>query len=507
MAHALAQLGPIFAAFGRYLSTRVDLLPLQSCMALGSIPDCGEATPRAVVRDLVAKVLPHPQTPGFAYFEEEPIASRLLVQQHRAILQDGTAVQVTLVHPAVCQQIEGEMEHLQALRPVLAFRDHVDQPFEAVIKDFQRWLAWHTHLGDMATSLDELTQGLQSGGKLSVPTVHRHLCSPHMLTLTDVPGPTLAAILALFNQPDPTSHARANTLLHTCGMRPHDLADLLCRVWWHQVLLGQLCPTALCLDDIVILPDQRLALTSGRFIKLTTDAKQNLWTYMMAVSADEPDSACTAILKETIANASLDIDELRDRFREVVPFRDSEWPHSSDENLLIEYLLVHWRLLAERSLRLSPDALGFYQGLFQMATAIQRLPVNSDPFRNGLRDVQTFSLVSQFHDMIQLDQFQDNLGQYADVMLTLPQKLYRLLKYVEADQSSLKQQTYLNQYRQCEKNKSSAFISLLFLLISVTVLSRVFTTHHIMEDWLDTASTVVFIILAALLFRVSSLRH
>src|SRR5688500_17763493 len=42
---ALIELGPVFAAFGRYLSSRIDLLPRRECLELAAIGDGAEALP------------------------------------------------------------------------------------------------------------------------------------------------------------------------------------------------------------------------------------------------------------------------------------------------------------------------------------------------------------------------------------------------------------------------------------------------------------------------------
>src|SRR4051812_29671706 len=45
MRAALVAIGPVFAAFGRYLSTRVDLLPRRDCAELAAIEDRDPAAP------------------------------------------------------------------------------------------------------------------------------------------------------------------------------------------------------------------------------------------------------------------------------------------------------------------------------------------------------------------------------------------------------------------------------------------------------------------------------
>ena len=50
---ALTRMGPVFQAFGRYLSTRFDLLSLDQCEQLALLPEPGNASqPAAVARVL-----------------------------------------------------------------------------------------------------------------------------------------------------------------------------------------------------------------------------------------------------------------------------------------------------------------------------------------------------------------------------------------------------------------------------------------------------------------------
>src|SRR5690242_3558686 len=51
---ALARLGPVFASFGRYLSSRLDLLPAPHRAALAALAPGVRPLPAAAVRHLIA---------------------------------------------------------------------------------------------------------------------------------------------------------------------------------------------------------------------------------------------------------------------------------------------------------------------------------------------------------------------------------------------------------------------------------------------------------------------
>src|SRR5262249_9345791 len=86
---ALTDLGPIFAAFGIYLSSRADLFPVKDCLELAGIADEATPSPPHLVRELIDIELGFLPANGFAAFDEKPFESRLLFQSHIARLFSG----------------------------------------------------------------------------------------------------------------------------------------------------------------------------------------------------------------------------------------------------------------------------------------------------------------------------------------------------------------------------------------------------------------------------------
>src|SRR5687767_1354217 len=79
---ALSDLGPIFSSFGRYLATRVDLLPAADCLELETIQDHATPMPYTDVAQLIRIGCSPDEV--FLSFENEPFESRLLHQLHHA---------------------------------------------------------------------------------------------------------------------------------------------------------------------------------------------------------------------------------------------------------------------------------------------------------------------------------------------------------------------------------------------------------------------------------------
>ena len=64
------------------------------------------------------------------------------------------------------------------------------------------------------------------------------------------------------------------------------------------------------------LPNKQIAFTGGEFARLPSDAKKNLWQYLIATSTEDPDKACSCLLGEMMQEGRpFNEEELRHRFR------------------------------------------------------------------------------------------------------------------------------------------------------------------------------------------------
>src|SRR6185503_3108506 len=113
---ALSDLGPIFSSFGRYLATRVDLLPAADCVELEAIPDVATPMSYANVRELIMSQIGCAPEEAFLSFESKPFESRLLHQFHHArLLQNDMPVVVKLVHAEAASELLCDVELLELI--------------------------------------------------------------------------------------------------------------------------------------------------------------------------------------------------------------------------------------------------------------------------------------------------------------------------------------------------------------------------------------------------------
>ncbi len=502
---ALESLGPVFSSFGIYLSSRVDLLPVDACLDLALIVHQVETTPISAVRQLIAQEFGCPVEEIYAAFAEVPFESRLMFQSHHALLENGTAVTVKIVHSEWQDQFEFDIELLALLKFAFSNEDRGSIPIENAITEFRHTLEEQIDLVQEIKAYEELAQDAEDFELLRVPLVFKDLCSSKLITIEQLPGLSLEDIIALFDRRRSGEHVTTSVASADPGLDANDLARRLCVVWMRQLLLGSWFPVELHPAKIVLLANKQIAFTGGEFARLPSDAKKNLWHYLIATSTEDPDKACSCLLGEMMQERRpFDEEELRHRFRGIVPFRDGGWSTDEDSRSLAEYLFVHWKLMSERGLRPQLHLLAFYRGLFQTAAHARRLAPYSDLLLAGLQEVRTLEMLAQLRDMLRLSQLSDSLDSYAAMMMGLPQKLDEVLTLVAESSARVKLQGTGAAGHRRQQNSSAVMVALLLVLGAFAMLSHHLAASGIAGAWFDSISAVIFVLLGALLLRAAS---
>jgi ubiquinone biosynthesis protein len=508
LCEALESLGPVFSSFGIYMSSRVDLLPVEVCLDLAMIADRAEATPIRTVHELIDREFACSYEEEYAVFEESPFESRLTFQSHHAWLKNGEAVTVKVFHPEFEEQVTRDVKLLPLLKGAFTGEAQINLPIEKAIDDFQHALYWQMNLLHEVKAFDDLTRDAEDFEMLRVPIVHKHLCSSRVSTIEHVPGVNFEDIKVSFDENELGAHAPIGGAPGSMGLALNDCARRLCIVWLRQALLGSRFPVELHSGNIAVLANKQIVFTGGESTKLPSDAKKNLWNYLVATSAEDPDRACSYLLREMVKEGrSLNEDELRHRFREIVPFRDGGWSRNGESSSLAEHLFIHWKLASERGLRPHFHLLCFYRGLFQTAALARRLAPRCDPLLEGLQDVRTMAMLAEVREMMGLQQFRENLDKYTSMMMELPQRLDEVLTLVTENSTRLKLQAMRGAGYRGQKNSSAVVFALLFVLAAVVLVSHHLAVSEVTGVWGDRISAVVFVLIGALLLRAVTGPH
>jgi ubiquinone biosynthesis protein len=479
---AFSELGPIFSSFGRYLATRVDLLPAADCLELENIAD--DATPMSIrdVDELMEREIGCAPEAAFLFFESEPFESRLLYQLHCAsLLENGRRVVVKLVRPEVAPQLLCDLELIESIAPVIEGPKH-SAIYKAAVADFALVLRQQLDLTHEAKALETLRRDVQDFELLRVPEVLNELSTTSMLTVEHVPSRDHGGLL-----------------------NRQAVARLFCSAWLRQALLSHVFPVEPCATNVAVISDRQVAFTGGVFSSLPAESQSNFWNYLIASAAESPDQACSHFLKEMRREGANGNDEdLRHRFRQVVPFRDSGWYSDDDKNRLVEHLVVHWQAATECGYVPSPQMSCLCRGLFAIARVAQELSPETDPLLEGLQEARLLESAARMREMLSLQRLGDHVDQYAAMMMAMPQRLDQMLNLGPEGSTRLKLHVPETASHRRQKNSVAVMTAMLLLLTAVAFALPRVTSVLVGTDWAGRINAVAFIGCGALLLLATS---
>jgi ubiquinone biosynthesis protein len=470
---ALPELGPVFCAFGRYLSSRADLLPEAECQVLATVPDGTVPLAPATVRGLLVQELGRPVEESYAGFDPLPSVSTLAFQDHRAQLAGGEPVVVRLVRPDLPELLTRDLGLLPLLAEAFGPEAADGVWLGAAAEDFAAAIAAVADLPRQAASLATLAQdGEASGLGLCVPRAVPAASTPGVLTCEDLQG-----------QPLPASG---------------ELATRLCQAWLRQVGFGSVFPFDFRDGDLQILADHRIAWSGEAFAALPPGARESLWEYLLAAAAQDPERVCAALTREMDGGPADGLGRLLNRLRQVVPFRDGGWGARDD---LAGYLFLHWRCAAAEGYRPRPHLIAFYRGLAQLAAQSRRLAPESDALREGLERARLAAGLGDVMRLLDREEMKQILGTYAATMLAMPQRLNEALTLAAEGRVTVKLEMVDPPEERRRKNSFTAALAILLAMAAVILLAQYLASAGGLGSWVERLGAVLLGVLGVLLFR------
>jgi len=397
LCQALTGLGPVFASFGRYLASRVDLLPRRTRTELAAIPDEGTALPFATVAALIQRQLGAPPDRLFFEFHKTPFAVGSWTERHLAWLAPGVPAMVTIVRPEAAEELDADLPLLALLAPWI---DLPDRLLTAAVADFGVTLRRRLDQTLQAASLTTLAADARNGGEFDAPACYRDHCAPNILTVERLVGETL--------------EERADA--------GEALARRLTGAWLRQALTGSVVPFDLSLRDIVMVED-RLVLMAAGFEPHVSAEHGRFAAYLGAVAGDDPDSAANWILEGSATGSRVE-EELRRLLRQAVPFREGEW---SGDDRLSEHVLVQWRVARDAGCPVTPHHQHLYRGLHDVAHIANGLAPDTDALLGALEDLRLRIGVAQAGHFLDPRNLSATLEGAIQQLVELPQKLDAVL--------------------------------------------------------------------------------
>ena len=475
MCRVLESLGPVFSSFGLYLASRVDLFSGRDCLEFAEIRDTAEPLSPDVVVAVIQRELGRPLEDLFTSLQVAPFESRLLFQKHHARLKDGRNVTIKIARVEKEEQLIQDLDLLPLLKFALgSISTHA--AVDSAIDDFPFTLSKKIDLTHEANGLEALSRNAETFGILSHVSIEHRLCTRKILTVECLPGTSLAELLT-----------------RCSAAEAEDLARRLCVMWLRQALHSSVFPVEISPADVVVLPGRQIGVTGGVFANLPEDSRSNLWSYLIAAAGDSPNQACALLIRELKKGQESSSDsELQQRFRQVVPFRDTDWAG----DFFADHLFVQWKLAHEHGYLPRQSLPSFFRGLYLVAQLARQLSPERDAFAQALEDVRLITRMEWFKDMLGPDQFGRQMNQYAALMMELPQRLDEALTLVAEGRTQMRER----HERRGRQNSSVMMVALVVVLGAFVLLVQ----HASVVTWNDSLKALVFVVLGACVLRLAS---
>ncbi len=483
---ALEGFGPLFQAFGRYLSSRIDMLPLSDCLELAKIRTSTVSTANEVIREILKKETAGSTEKISLPIDEPPFRQSLIHQWHRATLLEDKPVTVKVLRPEIEESFHRDSALLATLKNVVVTgQDGKKINLAVAVEDFTDSLPRQMDLRNEASALTDLAETLEEDEGLQAPELLPHLCSQRVVVMEPLSARSLAEWLNVFE--DETRGA--------------ELARRLCLAWLSQALMSGICIEGPMMENLSVLPDDVFVITGGSFTRIKDETRKNLLDYLTAVAREQPDRACDLLLGETSESGDPDIrEDLQSRFRQGEPFRLGSICEAYAGRRLADNLFVQWRLAHQVGVRPRPELLAFYRGFFDLERAARRFAQRRDPFGEALGDVRVISAAVRLREQLGPSRLRSNVERFLPLMGDLLQKMDELSPLV-------KQGRLRMNFEAGDRNEGGTahtltwtfVVGLLFLLVSVAVIARRLTSVQLAGVSVEGLAALGFAGLAAVL--------
>lgn len=182
------EMGGVLIKLGQFLSTRIDLLPVEVIHELAGLQDRVAPAPLEAVVLQIEKDFSRPISDIFPVFAQATIGSASLAQAHEARLPDQTTVVVKVLRPGIDVLVATDLAVMKQVCRWLNRFDHIRSRMnlDQLMKEFT---ATTLEELDMLAEMENLVRfaaDFKDDPQVYVPVVYASHCAPRTLTLENV---------------------------------------------------------------------------------------------------------------------------------------------------------------------------------------------------------------------------------------------------------------------------------------------------------------------------------
>jgi ubiquinone biosynthesis protein len=308
---ALTELGTTYIKFGQMLSLRPDVVGEDLAEELSQLQAKVPADLPGVAQRNAEAQLGGPVTGLYGTFDAEPFASGSVAQVHRAILVDGTAVAVKILHDGAADKVREDLELMQAL----AAHVEAEDPELALLRptilvdEFAAMMRAAVDLHEELSNLQRFRQNFADESDVVIPEPYPELSRQNVLTM------------AMINGEPFTDRAS----VEASGWDVEALVRRAADVYLEMIFRDGLYHADPHPGNFLLPDGEHLALLDfGDVGRLSSQRRQQLETMVIAVGTRDVDSLIDIVVELTTPPPDVDLVRLR----------------ASIETWLTRYLLV-----------------------------------------------------------------------------------------------------------------------------------------------------------------------
>jgi predicted unusual protein kinase regulating ubiquinone biosynthesis (AarF/ABC1/UbiB family) len=470
----LSRLGPVFSHLGRYLGSRPDSFRPEHCLHLRQTGSVSMLSAEAL-QPYFADFFPEAMPPWILNLREDAGRSDHLIHVYRWRTQ--REISFRLVNPKFA-------EAWPADRLTLPFVEHPARklwpaaPFGQIISQFERCvergLDLEREIQCLAYFESHQQQPAAAHPRFVLPQIADEFCCPGMVAIRE---PSLAVGSHPLHEQkyeDETGESSKPTPAQL------DVTRLLCLTWLHHALKFSWFPESPAVANVAVTATRQIACLGGSIASLDREIQDVLFQYLGAVASNRPDEAAELLLTvfRRRKNAT-DFETVRDRFRQLVAFRDGGWGRIGQQESFAEYVLIQWRIATESGYEAPEGLVPFVRSFWEIAAISHAVAPQRDVLRDTLDEFRWIVAFDKLRGLFTPANLASHGQEWINLMMEMPEKLNTIASHTRSQEAA--GETFAK--GSAPKNQWPAVLAHAFVLGSITLLLVKLAEVGVVGEW------------------------
>lgn len=293
--HAIRMKG-VLIKVGQFLSTRVDIMPVEYTDKLSELQDRVPPVPYSVIAFRILKDLERPVEQIFSSFSQEPIAAASFGQVHEALLKDGRHVAVKVQYPDIERVVREDLKAIRfGLKLLKLYIKNVE--LSTVYQEMSRHLLEELDYIQEGRNAEEIRRRLASNHRILVPQIYWEYCTDKVLTMEFLEGEKITDFARRTSDPS----------------LKRSIAELLISVYWKQILVDGFFHADPHPGNLFVTGDHKLILVDfGMCKRIPPDVRQGCRRLVRAFLVEDPRAIAEGFRAVGIITLENDLNKIRE---------------------------------------------------------------------------------------------------------------------------------------------------------------------------------------------------